>query len=95
MPREHDPQTDTRHPMVYQIRIKGHVRHEWSDWFDGMSITLEDNGDMLLTGPVIDQAALYGVLRTVRDVGLLLVSVMHIDPNRRCDETLHTGETRE
>src|SRR6476619_6083622 len=90
MPSEHDPQTDTRHPIVYQIRLKGHMRHQWSDWFGGLSITLEDNGDTLLIGPVIDQAALYGVLRTVRDLGLPLVSVMHVDPNRRDDETFQT-----
>ena len=67
--------------MVYQIRIKGHMRREWTDWFGGLSITLEDNGDTLLTGLVIDQAALYGLLRKVRDLGLSLVSVIHVEPN--------------
>jgi hypothetical protein len=75
-----DPQTDRSNPMVYQIRIKGHVSREWTDWFGGLTITLEDNGDTLLTGPVIDQAALYGLLRKLRDVGMPLLSVIHVEP---------------
>ena len=63
-------------PLVYQIRIKGHLGPEWSDWFGGLSITLEDNGETLLTGPVVDQSALHGVLRKVRDLGMLLVSAI-------------------
>jgi hypothetical protein len=62
--------------MVYQIRIKGHLDRRWTDWFDGLTITLEDNGDMLLTGPVADQAALHGLLRKVRDLGMPLLSVI-------------------
>jgi len=65
-------------PMVYQIRIKGHLGHQWTDWFGGLAITLADNGDTLLTGPVVDQAALHGLLRTVRDLGIPLVSVRSI-----------------
>jgi hypothetical protein len=79
MTNELDPQTDRNKPMVYQIRIKGHVRREWTDWFGGMGITLEDNGETLLAGPVIDQAALHGLLRKVRDLGLPLVSVIHVE----------------
>ena len=52
---------DTRQAMVYQIRIKGHLGRQWTDWFGGLTITLEDNGDTLLTGPVVDQAALFGI----------------------------------
>lgn len=52
-------------PMVYQIRVKGHLGPRWADWFGGMTITLEDNGETLLTGPVVDQAALHGLLRKV------------------------------
>jgi hypothetical protein len=62
-------------PTTYQIRIKGHLSSEWSDWFGGLNIALDDNGDTLLTGPVVDQAALYGLLRKVRDLGMPLVSV--------------------
>ena len=61
--------------MVYQIRITGHLGREWSDWFDGLSIALQDNGETHLSGPVVDQAALHGLLRKVRDLGLPLLAV--------------------
>jgi len=61
--------------MIYQIRIKGHLSHQWADWFEGLTITLEDNGVTLLSGPVVDQAALYGLLRKVRDLGMPLLAV--------------------
>ena len=77
-----DPKVDPSQPMVYQIRIKGHVRREWTDWFGGLTITLEDNGDTLLSGPVIDQAALYGLLRKVRDLGVPLLSVVRVEPEQ-------------
>jgi hypothetical protein len=64
---------------VYEIRIRGHLGFQWTDWFNGLTITLEDNGDTLLTGPVIDQAALYGLLKKVRDLGMPLVSVSPVD----------------
>jgi hypothetical protein len=59
----------------YEIRIEGYLDGQWADWFDGMSITLEEEGTTLLSGPVPDQAALYGLLRKVRDLGLPLVAV--------------------
>ena len=62
-------------PVAYQIRIKGHLGQEWTEWFSGLAITLDHNGDTLLTGPVVDQAALHGLLRKVRDLGMPLVSV--------------------
>jgi hypothetical protein len=65
-------------PMIYQIRIEGHLDDQWTDWFLGLSFCLEENGDTLLTGPVADQAALYGLLRKVRDLGLPLVSVNRV-----------------
>ena len=61
--------------MIYHIRITGHLGRQWTDWFDGMTIILEDNGDTLLIGPVLDQAALYGLLKKVRDLGMPLFSV--------------------
>lgn len=64
--------------MIYQIRIKGHLGTQWTDWFEGLTITLEEDGDTLLTGPVVDQAALHGLLRKVRDLGMPLVSVNRI-----------------
>ena len=67
-------------PMVYQIRVKGHLGPRWASWFEGMNITLEDNGDTLLTGPVVDQAALHGLLRKVRDLGMPLISAIRVEP---------------
>lgn len=64
--------------MVYQIRIKGHLGPGWTDWFEDLTITLEENGDTLLTGPVVDQAALHGLLRKVRDLGVPLLSVNRV-----------------
>ena len=62
-------------PKVYQIRLQGHLDSQWSNWFDGMAISLAENGDTILTGSIADQAALFGVLRKVRDVGLPLLAV--------------------
>ena len=61
--------------MIYQIRIKGHLGHQWTEWFEGLTITLEENGDTLLSGSVVDQAALYGLLNKVRDLGMPLLAV--------------------
>ena len=69
---------DPSQPMIYQIRIKGHLGREWADWFGGLAIMALDNGDTLLTGPVIDQAALHGLLKKVRDLAMPLVSVMRV-----------------
>jgi hypothetical protein len=73
---------DSGQPMVYQIRIKGHLGADWTDWFDGLAITLQDNGETLLSGPVVDQAALHGLLRKVRDLGMVLLSVMCMQPGQ-------------
>ena len=81
MPNNIEAETDLGRTMVYQIRVRGHLSHQWKDWFGGLTITLEDNGDTLLTGPVIDQAALHGLLKKVRDLGMPLVSVIPIEPN--------------
>ena len=69
-------------PVIYQIRLKGHLGRHWTDWFDGFTITLEDNGETLLTGPVADQAALHGLLKKVRDVGMPLLSVVGVKPGQ-------------
>ncbi len=75
MSNKHSSQSDPDAPVVYQIRIKGHLGSDWADWFGGLTITLEDSGETLLTGPVLDQAALHGLLKKVRDSGLTLISV--------------------
>ena len=69
-------------PIIYQIRVKGHLGSQWADSLGGLTITLEDNGDTLLTGPVVDQAALHSLLRTVRDLSIPLISVMRIEPGQ-------------
>ncbi len=79
MSDERDPKPYPKQPCVYQIRIRGHLDPKWAEWFSGFAITLQDNGDTLLTGPVIDQAALHGLLKKVRDLGLPLVSVSHLE----------------
>jgi hypothetical protein len=68
--------------MIYQIRIEGHLGDQWTDWFDGLIITLVDNGDTLLTGPVVDQAALHGLLKKVRELGIPLISVNRVKPDQ-------------
>ena len=72
---EYSLDRDTDHPIVYQIRLKGHVSQQWGDWFEGLAILLEEDGITLLVGPVVDQAALHGILKKVRDLGLSLLSV--------------------
>lgn len=67
---------------LYEIRIKGHLDKRWAHWFEGLSVTLATNGETLLSGPVVDQAALHGVLRNVRDLGMNLISVNQISGNQ-------------
>ena len=76
MSNEINSEMNPGQPMVYQIRIKGHLGREWTDWFGGLAITALDNGETLLTGSVVDQAALYGLLKKVRDVAMPLISVV-------------------
>jgi hypothetical protein len=74
--------TDPGQPLVYQIRIEGHLDDRWTDWLGGLTITLEEAGDTLITGPVVDQAMLHGLLKKVRDLGLPLISVNCVELNR-------------
>jgi hypothetical protein len=83
MSNKHSPEHDADQPMVYQIRIKGHLSPQWTGWFEGLTITLEEDGDTLLTGTVIDQAALHGWLKKVRDLGMPLLSVNSIESVRQ------------
>ena len=91
MSNKRNPQSDSGQPMVYQIRIKGHLGQQWTDWFEGLTITLEENGDTVITGSVVDQAALHGLLKKVRDLGMPLISV---DPViSRQDEAAQSAST--
>ena len=69
---------DSSQPVVYEIRIDGHLPPHWSEWFEGFSVTLEPEGATRLTGRVVDQAALYGLIKKVRDLGMPLVAVNRI-----------------
>jgi hypothetical protein len=73
-----DSESDSNHPPIYQIRLKGHLGQQWTDWFEGMTLVLQENGETLLTGPVADQPALHGLLKKVRDLGVPLLSVNHV-----------------
>jgi hypothetical protein len=67
---------------TYEIRVTGHLDPAWRDWFPDLTVTPEENGDTLLTGPVADQAALHGLLRRVRDLGVPLISINRVEPGR-------------
>lgn len=66
---------------VYRIVLQGHLDRGWSEWFEGLTVTRADNGETVLTGPVVDQAALHGVLLKIRDLGLPLLALTRIDPS--------------
>ena len=77
---KHSQGNDGNQPMVYQIRIKSHLGTQWAEWFEGLTITLEEDGNTLLTGTAVDQAALHGILKKVRDLGMPLISVNSVGP---------------
>src|SRR5215467_14310478 len=80
MSSTHTSTGDYHEPGLYEIRIKGHLDNRWADWFSGLTITALDNGETLLTGQVVDQAALHGLIRKVRDLGMPLISVLRMKP---------------
>jgi hypothetical protein len=87
MSKQSDLNVNRNNPTIYQIRVKGHLDWQWTDWFEGLSVTLQENGETLLTGPVIDQAALYRLLRKVRDLGMPLLSVNPKEDAMRAERT--------
>jgi hypothetical protein len=87
------PQLDSNQPVIYQIRIRGHLDRQWIHWFDGLTITLEEDGDTLLTGPVADQAALHGLLKKVRDLGMPLVLVSQIQHHSKKEMEMNTQKS--
>jgi hypothetical protein len=82
MSETHSSTEDHDQPGRYEIRLKGHLDDRWAGWFEGLTITREDNDDTLLTGPVADQAALHGLLKKVRDLNMSLISVRQVEPGQ-------------
>ncbi len=80
MSKEVGPNPDPSQSLVYQIRLKGQLGSQWADWFEGLAVTLEEDGNTLLTGPVTDQAALHGLFKKIRDLGMPLISVCPVEP---------------
>ena len=74
-----DLHTDPDQPAIYQIRIKGYLGSQWTDWFEGLTIIADDNGNTILTGPIMDQPALYGLLKKMRDLGATLLSITRVE----------------
>lgn len=75
MSNQPNSKSDSNQAMRYEIRLKGHLDEQWRDWFGGLTITREEDGNTLLCGPVVDQSALFGLLRRIRDLGMTLLSV--------------------
>ena len=76
----HAPTGSQSEPGQYEIRLAGHLDQRWGEWFDGLALTHQSDGTTVLHGPVVDQAALHGLLQKVRDLGLPLVSVGQVTP---------------
>jgi len=94
MTDQQDPERDPDQPTVFQIRIQGHLSQQWQDWFEGLSITLEEDGNTLLTGPVVDQSALHGILKKIRNLGMPLLSLnaAHLKDVTRTDIDRTAGD---
>jgi len=91
MKATHASTGDQDQPGQYEIRIKGHLDDKWATWFAGLTITRDDTGETLLRGPLVDQAALHGVLRKVHDLGLTLIAVNQVDPKQANGPDGNTG----
>jgi len=86
--------TDQTQPMIYEFRVRGQLDKYWIDWFGNDFIAREDEGDTVLTGPVVDQSALHGLLKKVRDLGMSLISVIHIK-SQPINDSINNPETTE
>lgn len=80
MPNEQKAKPAAQPLLLYQIRLKGHLGQQWIDQFEGLAITLEADGNTLLSGVVVDQAALHGILKKIRDLGMPLLAVNAVEP---------------
>jgi hypothetical protein len=79
MTKIRDPDHGSRRPYTYQIILQGHLGQQWTEWFGEFSITLDPDGHTILTGPVMDQAALHGLLKKIRDLGIPLLAVNRLE----------------
>ena len=79
MPDEQKSNPEANQQMVYQFKLKGHLGQQWLNWFEGLTVTLEEDGNTLLSGSVIDQSALHGILKKIRDLGMPLISVNSVE----------------
>lgn len=86
--------TETNQKTVYQIRIRGHLDQQRMNWFEGLTISLEDDGNTLISGPIIDQSALHGILKKIRDLGMPLLDVNQVEP-KHVEMKLSTNSTRQ
>ena len=78
----HEATEEYHEPGRYEIRLKGHLDERWAERFEGLTLSHDGDGTTILCGPVVDQAALYGLLRTIRDLGLPLLAVTHVEPRQ-------------
>jgi len=92
MTDEQKPISDPNQPPVYTFKIKGHLGQQWLNWFDGLTVMLEEDGNTLLSGPVVDQSALHGILKKIRDLGMPLLSVNSTDSTQTF--TVDTDEVK-
>lgn len=81
MTERHSPTPDPREAGRYEIRLAGHLDAHWAAWFDGLTVSREADGTTVISGPIVDQAALHGLLQRVRDLSLPLVSVTRLPPD--------------
>ena len=93
MADEQKSNPDADQQTVYQFRLKGHLGQQWMNWFEGLTITLEEDGNTLLSGPVIDQSALHGILKKIRDLGIPLLSVNVIGPSPKDESGTQDQQT--
>lgn len=93
MANDQQPNPIPNQPLLYTIKIKGHLGQQWMNWFEELTITLEEDGNTLLSGPIADQSALHGILKKIRDLGMPLLSVNSIDPNQSFE--IGTGEVND
>ena len=85
MSNAHDPNAEKDTPLIYEVRLKGHLNPKWVDWFGDVTITLQQDGDTLLTCQLIDQAALHALLRRIRDLGMPLISAVQVSQDQSDD----------